>query len=158
MGRLGPLADPHGVAPVGQLVAEVVVVDDPPHGQEQLAVGLVAEPAAAQDAGLADRPAALVDDHRGPDGEGFEDDVAERLGEQRGDDHGPGPVEQPGQRRAAEQPLELDVGHVGGQRRGARPRKGPVPAIRRSTSGRSRIRGISRWNPFIRTSRPAAAR
>ena len=60
-------------------------------------------------------PATPIDHHRGPDGEGFEDDVAERLGEEGRHDDGPGAVEETGQGRPAEQALEMDVRQPVGQ-------------------------------------------
>ena len=96
-------------------------MDDPPQGQEHLGVGRVAEPAAALHARLGQGAAAAVDDHRGADGERLQDDVAERLGEQRRHDDGPRPVEEAGERLAREQPLELDVRQPLGQARGACP-------------------------------------
>ena len=54
-----------------------------------------------------------MDDDGRPDRKGFEDDVTKSLGEQRRHDDRPGAMEQLRQPLAAEEPLELDVGHIG---------------------------------------------
>ena len=79
---LGPFSGPHRIASVSQLGAEFVVMHDPAQRPEQLRVDPIAESAAAEYARLVQGPAIPVDHHGGPDGEGLEDDVAERLGEQ----------------------------------------------------------------------------
>ena len=95
---LGPFPHPPGEPAAASVVAQVGLVDDPPHRREQLDVGAVAEPAAALHARLVDRAAVLVDDDRRPHRERLEHHVAEGLGEQRRDDHRAGAAEQPGQR------------------------------------------------------------
>ena len=68
VGGFGPLARPHGIPAMGEVVAEDVVVDDPPEGEQKLGIGLISEATTAEDTGLVECPAALVDDDRGADG------------------------------------------------------------------------------------------
>ncbi len=121
-----------------------MIVDHPPQGGQTARCRCGSQAAAAQNAGLVEGAAAFVDDDRRPHRERLEHDVAERLGEERRHHDRAGAAEEPGQRRAAQQPLEVHVRQVRGQRPQARPRTGRFPAIRRSTSGRYRISGISR--------------
>ena len=157
MFRLAPVADPLGKSSRREIGAELFVMNDPPQGQKKLAVGPVSQSAAAQDPGLPKRSASLVHHHRSADREGLQDHVAEGLGKERRNHHRPGAPEEPGQRRTAQQALEVNVGQISGQRAGAarsaRSRRsgGPPPA---DTSSRESAAGI----PFIVTSRPAAAR
>ena len=78
----GPFAGADGVAAMREIVAEYVVVNHASEREQELAVGFVADPAAALCAGFADGTAAEVDDHWRAYGEGFEDDVAECFGEE----------------------------------------------------------------------------
>ena len=49
---LAPFADPLGESSRSEVGAELLIVDDPPQGQKQFAVGAVSQAAAAQNAGL----------------------------------------------------------------------------------------------------------
>ena len=89
-------------------VAELVVGRDPVERIDEAAGRVEDEPAVA----LGDefgQGAEVADDDRRPLGERLEHDVAERLVDQRRDDHGPRPPEQGGDPGAVEPALEVDV-------------------------------------------------
>ena len=116
MFRLGPFADPLREPSRGQVCPQLLVMNNAPQSQKQFTIRAIANSASAQHTGFQQGSARLVDDNRSAHREGLEDDIAESLGKQRRDHHGPGPTEQPGKGRPAQQALEVHVGQIGSQR------------------------------------------
>ena len=133
---LGPFAHADGKPSCGQVVVQTMIVHHPAHRRQKLGIGAISQSAAAQEAGLIKGASVFMDDDRRAHRERLEHDVAERLGKERGHHDRAGAAEEPGERR--DRPATPRSARSASRAASdlSSPSYGPVPAIRKSTSGR----------------------
>src|SRR5208337_3267028 len=133
--RLGPFSNALGEAARSQLGAKLLVVDHPPQGQKQLPVAAVAQSPTTQHARFLEGPSLLVHDDRSAHRERLQDDITNVSGKSEGTTTARAPRKSLAKLAPPSKPSKNTLGRpAASSRRTAS--CGPVPAIRRSASGR----------------------